>query len=373
MYSTRRVELMAAVALLGLLIVGTVLVLHPFIIPLILAAVFAYASWPVYEWLLARLHKRTGRAATLMTVLLLLTLVTPFAIMAVSLVDNAVELLRLLRESLNRPLPEPPGWLDSLPLAGAYLKGKWLVLMQEEEGALLLQIKQYLLQLPLKDWAITAGGALGKGVVLITFSVLICFFFYRDGPAITARVQAVMEHLAGHRAKHLIETTAGTVSRVVNGILGTALAQSALALIGFWIAGVPGAMLLGLLTFFLSIIPMGPPLVWIPATLWLYFHGQTVWAVFMLAYGIVVISSIDNVIKPYLISRGGTLPLLLVFMGVLGGLMAFGFIGVFLGPVILAIGYSLLAEWMNPLAQAGQQVAATPAETGPPEAASDQA
>jgi len=91
----------------------------------------------------------------------------------------------------------------------------------------------------------------------------------------------------------------------------------------------------------------------------------------MLAYGIVVISSIDNVVKPYLISRGGTLPLLLVFMGVLGGLMAFGFIGVFLGPVILAIGYSLLAEWMNPLAQAGQQVAATPAETGPPEAASN--
>ena len=371
MYSTRRIELMAAVALLGLLIVGTVLVLRPFIIPLIMAAVFAYASWPVYEWLLARMHERTGRAALLMTVLLLLMLVTPFAIMAVSLVDNAVELLRLLREFLNRPLPEPPGWLDSLPLAGAYLKGKWLLLMQEEEGALLLQLRQYLLQLPLKGWAITAGGALGQGVVLITFSVLICFFFYRDGPAITGRMQAVMEHLAGHRAKHLIEITAGTVSRVVNGILGTALAQSVLALIGFWIAGVPGAMLLGLLTFFLSIIPMGPPLVWIPATIWLYFQGQPVWALFLLVYGLVVISSIDNVVKPYLICRGGALPLLLVFMGVLGGLMTFGFIGVFLGPVILAIGYALLAEWMNPSAQAGQQGAATPADTGPPEANSD--
>jgi len=372
MYSTRRVEMLATMALVGLLVVGTVLVLRPFIISLILAAVLAYASWPVYEWLLARLHQRTGRAATLTTVLLLLTLVTPFAVMAVSLVDNAVELLRLLRAAVNRPLPEPPVWLESFPLAGAYLKGKWLVLMQEEEGALLLQIKQYLLQLPLKDWAITAGGAVGQGVVLITFSVLICFFFYRDGPAITARVQAVMEHLAGHRAKHLIEITAGTVSRVVNGILGTALAQSVLALIGFWIAGVPGAMLLGLLTFFLSIIPMGPPLVWFPAAIWLYFQGEIVWSIFMLAYGMVVISSIDNIVKPYLISRGGTLPLLLVFMGVLGGLMAFGFIGVFLGPVILAIGYSLLAEWMNPSAQAGQQVAATPAESGPPEAASDQ-
>jgi len=370
MYSTRRVELMATVALVGLLVAGTVLVLRPFIISLILAAVLAYASWPVYEWLLARLHQRTGRAATLMTVLLLLTLVTPFAIMAVSLVDNAVELLRLLREALNRPLPEPPVWLDSVPLAGAYLEDKWLALMQEEEGALLLQIRQHLLQLPLKNWAITAGSALGQGVVLISFSVLICFFFYRDGSAITARLEAVMEHLAGHRAKHLIEITAGTVTRVVNGILGTALAQSVLALIGFWIAGVPGAMLLGLLTFFLSIIPMGPPLVWLPAAIWLYFQGEIVWAIFMLAYGMLVISSIDNVVKPYLISRGGTLPLLLVFMGVLGGLMAFGFIGVFLGPVILAIGYSLLAEWMNPSTPAGQQEAATPAATGSPEATS---
>jgi predicted PurR-regulated permease PerM len=372
MYSTRRVEMLATVALVGLLVVGTVLVLRPFIISLILAAVFAYASWPVYEWLLARLQQRTGRAATLMTVLLLITLVSPFALMAVSLVDNAVELLRLLRGTLNQPLPEPPVWLDSFPLAGAYLKSKWLVLMHEEEGALLLQIKQYLLQLPLKNWAITAGAALGQGVVLITFSVLICFFFYRDGPAITARVQAVMEHLAGHRAKHLIGITSGTVSRVVNGILGTALAQSVLALIGFWIAGIPGAMLLGLLTFFLSIIPMGPPLVWFPAAIWLYFHGEIVWAIFMLAYGMVVISSIDNVVKPYLISRGGTLPLLLVFMGVLGGLMAFGFIGVFLGPVILAIGYSLLAEWMNPSVKTDEQAAATAAQTAVPQTTSGQ-
>jgi predicted PurR-regulated permease PerM len=360
MYSTRRVELMAAVALLTLLIVGTVLVLRPFIISLILAAVLAYASWPVYEWLLARLHDRAGAAATGMTLLLLLTLVTPLAIMAVSLVDNAVELLQLLRAALSQPLPPPPGWLQSVPLAGSYLNGRWLELMQEEEGALLLQLKQYLLHLPLKSWAITAGGALGQGVVLITFSVFICFFFYRDGPALTARVHAVMEHLAGHRAKQLIGVTAGTVSRVVNGILGTALAQSVLALIGFWIAGVPGAILLGLLTFFLSIIPMGPPLVWLPAAIWLYVQGQTAWAIFLALYGAVVISSIDNIIKPYLISRGGALPLLLVFMGVLGGLMAFGFIGVFLGPVILAIGYALLSEWMRPSQQSEKPTGAAP-------------
>ncbi|MEZ5541102.1 MAG: AI-2E family transporter [Pseudomonadota bacterium] len=359
MYPIRRLEMMAAVALLSLLVIGTVVVLRPFIISLILAAVLAYASWPVYEWLLARLRNRPGAAAMAMTILLLLTLVTPFAVMGVSLADNAVELLRLLREALNRPLQPPPDWLQNIPLAGSYLQGKWLSIMQEDEGTLLVQVRELLQRLPLRSWAIQAGTALGQGVVLISFSVLICFFFYRDGPAITRRVQAVMERLTGHRARNLIEVTAGTISRVVNGILGTALAQSVLALIGFWIAGVPGAMLLGLLTFFLSILPMGPPLVWIPAAAWLYFQGKTGMAIFLALWGLVLISSIDNVVKPFLISRGGALPLLLVFMGVLGGLLAFGFIGVFLGPVILAVSYALLTEWLNP-----KQVEATASGEG---------
>jgi predicted PurR-regulated permease PerM len=347
MYPIKRLEMMAAIALLSLLVIGSIMVLRPFLISMILAAVLAYATWPVYEWLLARLRNRPGAAATAMTGLLLLTLVTPFAVMGVSLADNAVELLRLAREALNRPLAPPPEWLQDLPLVGGYLQGRWLVTMQQDEGSLLPQVRTWLQQMPLRSMAIDAGAALGRGVVLIGFSVLICFFFYRDGPAITRRVQTVMERLTGHRARSLIEVTAGTVSRVVNGILGTALAQSILALIGFWIAGVPGAMLLGLLTFFLSILPMGPPLVWVPAVVWLYFHGETVMAIFLALWGLLLISSIDNFIKPYLISRGGSLPLLLVFMGVLGGLLAFGFIGVFLGPVILAVAYNLLSEWLS--------------------------
>lgn len=355
---TRSVELIAGVALLSLLVIGSVLVLRPFIASLVWAAVLAYATWPVYEWLLAKLHGRSGPAASVMTLLLLLCMVAPFATMGMSLADSVTALIRLLREAMEEPLPALPAWVKSLPLVGAYFDTKWQALMQQDEGALLIQLKQFLLQLPLKDWGIKAGGALGRGAVLIAFSVLICFFFYRDGPAITARVRAVMERLAGHRAKHLIEVTAGTVSRVVNGILGTALAQSILALIGFWIAGVPGAVLLGLLTFFLSIVPVGPPLVWGPAALWLFSQGQTGSAIFLVIYGLVVISGVDNIVKPYLISRGGTLPLLLVFMGVLGGVLAFGFIGVFLGPVILAVAYSLLSEWTRPAAVGDDQKAA---------------
>lgn len=348
MQSSRRIEMIAGVSLLALLVVGTVMVLQPFIASLIWAAVLAYASWPVYEWVLVRLDGRTGAAAVVMTLLLLLAIVVPFTVMGMSLADNTAVLVRLVREGMDRPLPQPPGWLESVPLVGAYLKAKWLALMQEDVGALLLDARRYLLTLPLKDWAIQAAAVVGQGVVLITFSVFICFFFYRDGEAITARVHAVMERLAGHRAKNLIEVTAGTVSRVVNGILGTALAQSVLAVIGFWIAGVPGVMLLGLLTFFLSIVPMGPPLVWGPAALWLFSQGEYGWGIFLLVYGLTAISSIDNIVKPYLISRGGSLPLLLVFMGVLGGVLAFGFIGVFLGPVILAVAYALLSEWVRP-------------------------
>jgi len=188
--------MIAGVALLILLVIGSVLVLRPFIASLVWAAVLAYATWPVYEWVLAKLRGRSGPAASAMTVLLLLSIVAPFAIMGISLADSVTALMQTFREAMENPLPALPGWVESLPLVGAYLKTKWLALMQQDEGALLIQLRQFLLQLPLKEWGIKAGGALGRGVVLIAFSVLICFFFYRDGSAITARVRALMERLA---------------------------------------------------------------------------------------------------------------------------------------------------------------------------------
>jgi predicted PurR-regulated permease PerM len=122
------------------------------------------------------------------------------------------------------------------------------------------------------------------------------------------------------------------------------VAQGVMAAIGMLIAGVPGAILLGLLTFFLSIVPMGPPLVWVPATVWLYHTGRPGWAVFMLVWGIGV-STIDNFLKPWLISQGSAMPFILIFFGVIGGVLSFGFIGVFLGPTLLAVGYRLMLDW----------------------------
>lgn len=148
------------------------------------------------------------------------------------------------------------------------------------------------------------------------------------------------------RADYYIDLVAGTVRRVVNGVIGTAAAQAIIALIGFVIAGVPGALLLAALTFMLSLIPMGPPLVWGPAVAWLFWQQDYGMAAFLLVWGLLVISSVDNFLKPYLISRGGNLPLVIVLMGVFGGLFSFGFMGLFLGPTLLAVAYSLVSDWI---------------------------
>src|SRR5262249_23041023 len=165
------------------------------------------------------------------------------------------------------------------------------------------------------------------------------------GEAMSQRLAAGAGRLAGERGRHLIAVAAGTMRGVVYGILGTAIAQGVLAAVGFWIAGVPAAPLLGLATFFLSPVPVGPPLVWVPVAFWLFAQDHTAWGVFMLIWGTAVVSSVDNVIKPVIISYGSNLPFILVLLGVLGGVIAFGFIGVFLGPTLLAIGFALIQDW----------------------------
>jgi predicted PurR-regulated permease PerM len=206
-----------------------------------------------------------------------------------------------------------------------------------------------------------AGVRFGRGILELAMSVLIAFFLFRDGVRVANQFTSAIERIAGERAKHLIDVAGSTVRGVVHGILGTALAQGVLAGIGFAIAGVPGAGLLALLTFFLSVVPFGPPLVWIPAVIWLFHQDHTGWAIFMLCWGGIV-SSVDNVIKPYLISHGSNLPFILILFGVLGGVAAFGFIGVFLGPTLLAVAFRLLQEWTATRALEVAQSAPPPAK-----------
>ena len=185
------------------------------------------------------------------------------------------------------------------------------------------------------------------GLLQLALAVLVAFFLYRDGEAAAAKIERMTSRIGGSRGRHLLTVAGSTVTSVVYGILGTALAQGLVAGIGFLIAGVPGAALLGFATFLLSVVPVGPPLIWIPAAIWLFVQGFTGWAIFMGLWGLLVISMVDNVLKPMIISRGSHLPFMLVLLGVLGGVAAFGFVGIFLGPTLLAVGYRMVNEWVD--------------------------
>ncbi len=323
-------------------------VMAPFWSALFWGAVLAFASWPLMRLLTRWLGDRESLAAGILTLGWMLLVAVPLVWLGFNLADHVRDAVGLIKDIQVDGLPEAPTWLGSIPFVGERLVATWDSIDQQG-AALMVSIKPYLGQVG--NWLLARSAQIGGGILELTLSLVFVFFFYRDGPRLAMFVHRLLERLIGDRAGYYIELVAGTVQRVVNGVIGTAAAQALLALIGFWIAGVPGALVLGIVTFLLSLIPMGPPLVWIPATAWLAWKGDYTYAVFLGVWGTFIISGVDNVLKPYLISRGGNLPLVIVLLGVFGGLIAFGFIGLFIGPTLLAVAYSLLMDWSATQAQ----------------------
>ena len=331
-----------ALFVLAVIVVGCYFVLEPFLSAMLWAFILCCATWPVFLRARNLTGGRAGWASLLMTFGIAAVLLGPFVVVGLSLADNAQELLEASRRVIADGPPDPPEWVGRLPLIGPRAEAYWSG-FAHDRVRLLAELKNYMD--PIRKFALASGEAVVHGILQLTLSVLIAFFIYRDGEAMTQRVLSTIVRIFGEKGRHLAELGVGTTRGVVYGILGTALIQGILAAIGFLVAGVPAAPLLGLATFFLSPVPVGPPLVWLPAAFWLFNHGQTGWAIFMLIWGTAVVSSVDNVIKPLIISRGSNMPFILVMLGVLGGVVAFGFIGVFLGPTLLAIGYTLLSDW----------------------------
>jgi predicted PurR-regulated permease PerM len=344
MIGSERTDRMLGLAALAILAAGCLLVLFPFITALLWAVILTYSTWPLFVRLNWLVGGRKTLAAALMTLATATVLLAPFVIVAVGLADNASELADALRDLIAGGLPELPRWLTDLPLIGERLGEYWRGLAQSD--ARLMDELQKLL-LSARTLLISGGAYLAAGVAQLTLSVLVAFFLFRDGESAATKLQWAAARVGGAGARNLLDVAGQTVHGVVYGILGTALAQGILAGIGFLIAGVPGALLLGLATFFLSVVPVGPPLIWGSAAIWLYLNGDVGWTVFMVLWGLLVISLVDNFVKPMIISRGSSLPFVLVLLGVLGGVVAFGFIGVFLGPTLLAAGYRMLNEWIE--------------------------
>lgn len=318
-------------------------VLAPFWSALFWAGVLAFASWPLMRLLTRWLKGRETAAALILTACWMFLVAVPLVMLGFNLASHVQDAEELARNLQSDGLPPPPSWLPGLPLIGAQLNELWLSIDQQG-AAFFASLKPYLGQLG--NWVLARSAQIGGGLIELVLSLVLVFFFYRDGPRLALIFEHALERLIGERAAHYRQLIAGTVQRVVNGVIGTAAAQAILAMIGFLIVGVPGAVVLGILTFGLSLIPMGPPLLWLPISGWLAYHGNYGLALFLLAWGTFVVSGVDNVLKPYLISRGGNLPLVVVLFGVFGGLLAFGFMGLFLGPVLLAVAYSLIDDWI---------------------------
>jgi predicted PurR-regulated permease PerM len=354
----RRFDRMVGLFALAALVVGILLVLRPFVSSVLWAIVLTYSTWPVFEAIRHVLRGNSTYAASAMTGLLTLVVILPVTVLGVSLGDSVAPVIEAIRGWLEGGLPDPPLWVAQLPLIGESVRAYWAGLAHDS-----VKLAEEIRRLvdPFRSWLLSGGLKIGQGLVYLVLSVVLAFFFYRDGDAAARAYSRALQRVAGSRAARLTAVAGGTIRSVVYGILGTALAQGILAAIGLWIAGVPGALLWGMLTFFLSVVPVGPPLVWGGATAWLVYQGSFGWAVFLALWGFFVISGIDNIIKPYLISRGSRLPFILTLLGVLGGALAFGIIGVFIGPLLLALGYRLLQEWVSTEASSSQ----TPAPSGP--------
>ncbi len=335
-------EQILGIGALLLLAVGCALVLRPFLTGLMWAAVICFSTWPLYRWCEQALGGRRGLAATLMTLLVALVLVAPFAIMVTTLADSVSSLVTEAARVLEQGPPPPPPWVAGLPVVGETFAAYWDRLAHNAP-AFIIELKKLIG--PAADIAATSGAVLGVGLLELCLSVFIAFFFYHHGRQMAAHVRNIAERFAGPRARRLLAVVGATVKGVIYGLIGTALAQSLLAAIGFWIAGMSQALLLGFLTFVLSFVPVGPPLVWGAVALWLLLQGAVWWAIFIAVWGLLLVSSIDNILRPYLLNRTNNLPVVLGLFGFFGGVLAFGFIGVFLGPTLLAVGYALFLEW----------------------------
>ncbi len=326
------------------LLAGCLIVLRPFMSALLWAVVLSVSSWPLYRRLLAWLGNRRTLAALLMMLGMVLILLLPFVIVGTTLADNVQQLSGAARHWVENGPPAPPEWLARVPVVGQSATEYWQSLAADTSK---LWVEAQRLIEPVSAWLLKGGLALGGGLIQLALSIFIAFFLFRDGVAAGGLLTIAVERVGGEAGRHLLAVAGKTVRGVVYGILGTAFLQAIMTGVGLLIAGVPGVALLALLTFFASVIPVvGTGLIWIPAAIWLFHQGLTGWGIFMLIWGVGV-ANIDNFVKPWLISQGSNMPFILIFFGVVGGALAFGFIGVFLGPTLLAVGYRLVAEWIS--------------------------
>jgi predicted PurR-regulated permease PerM len=326
------------------LIGASVWVLRPFLLALVWATMLVVATWPLMRRAQTALGGSRRLAVLVMTLALIVVFAIPLLLAIKTIVDAAPGLIDWSRAASGLSVPAPPRWLESVPLLGARIAERWEEIAALQRGGELSErLVPYVR--PAVRWFVSQVGSLGLVFVHVLLTGILAAILYTRGEAAVAGLTAFARRLAGPRGEHVVQLAGKAIRGVALGVIGTALVQSVLAGLGLAVVGVPYAGVLTALMFLLGVAQVGPLPVLLGAVAWLYWKGVASFATALLVWTLFV-GTIDNVLRPLLIRRGAGLPLLLVFAGVLGGIIGFGIIGLFIGPVLLAVSYTLLVDWI---------------------------
>ncbi|HYJ39412.1 MAG TPA: AI-2E family transporter YdiK [Steroidobacteraceae bacterium] len=331
------------VLIIGVLLVASLWTMQAFIGPLVWATAIVVATWPLLMWVQRHLGNSRALATTVMVIVMLVIFVVPFWAALGVMLDASVDGVEVVRSYMKTGLGPPPDWLAKVPVAGERLTAKWQTLSAAGPEQFAETIRPYVKSVA--AWLLAVTGGFGGLLGHFLLTVIIAGILYAQGEAAAMGVRAFASRLAGQRGDAAVILAGQSVQSVALGVVVTALVQTVLVGLGFFVAGIPHPGLLTAIVFVLCIAQVGPILVLIPAVIWMYSHASGVAATVFLIYSIPM-ALLDNFLRPILISRGVDLPLILIIAGVIGGLLAFGVIGLFIGPVILAVTYSSLGVWI---------------------------
>jgi predicted PurR-regulated permease PerM len=333
-----------SVIFIGMLIASSIWILHPFLIALIWASVIVIATWPIFLKLQTLLSGKRGLAVAAMTIAILLVFLIPLTLTIITIVGNADNIASRVKSLTSFNLPMPPQWLERIPLEGGRLAERWrafAMLTPAERSEMMTPYARDIL-----EWFLTQAGSIGMTILYFLLTTIISAIMYANGEIIRDAILSFARRLAGPQGESVAILAGKAIRSVALGIVLTALMQAALGGVGLFITGFPAAPLLTAVMFLLCLAQIGPGLVLIPAVIWLYWQDGALWGTILLIFAIPTLT-VDNFVRPILIKKGANLPLLLIFAGVIGGLIAFGVIGLFIGPVILAVTYTLLKAWVT--------------------------
>jgi predicted PurR-regulated permease PerM len=337
-------RIVLAVLFLGLLIGASLWILQPFLGAFIWAVMIVIPTWPAMLGVQRGLGGRRWAAVTVMSLILLLLLLVPLFTAIGTVLANADDIAGLAKRARDFKLPPPPTWLAGLPLVGQHAIELWNDVAVEGFQALASDVAPYAGDVA--RWFVGKVGTFGTLFVQFLLTVVACAVLYAQGETAARYALRFGSRLAGQRGEDAIVLSAQAIRGVALGVVVTALIQAMIAALGLFVARVPFAALIAALVFLLSVAQIGGALVLVIPVAWLYWSGQSGWGTFLLVITIIT-ATIDNFIRPILIRRGADLPLLLIFIGVIGGLIGFGLIGIFVGPVVLAVCFTLLRAWLG--------------------------